>query len=100
MTSKAEIKAQLLGETARCPFTELQRFFAQGCVIRVAEELDLLDVGVALAEDDATQIEGWKNSGQVALLEDAIAQSWLADDVTLWTVVIKPWVVVQHRTDA
>ena len=97
MTKKSEIKAQLLGETARCPFSELQRFFAQGCLLRVDAALDLLDVGAALASDDAAELERWMKAGSVAVLEDVVAQSWLELDVTLWTVVVKPWVVVQHR---
>ena len=45
MNDEAEIeKAKLNLETAQVAWTELQRFFAQGSVIRVDSSLDLIEV--------------------------------------------------------
>jgi hypothetical protein len=95
MTTAEETKAKLLAETARCPFSELQRFFAQGSLLRVETGVDLMDVGVALALDDTSTVQQWMTNGQVVLLEDAVAASWMNDDLELWTMVVRPWILVQ-----
>ena len=94
-TSAEYTKAKLLAETARCPFSELQRFFAQGSLLRVELGIDLMDVGVALALDDTKKFQQWIATGQVAPLEDTLAALWMADDTELWTMVVRPWILVQ-----
>lgn len=98
-TSQNEIKTKLLGETARCPFSELQRFFAQGSLLRVELGVDLMDVGVALALDDTEKFQQWMAAGQVASLEDTVAASWMDGDTELWTMVVRPWILVQPTID-
>ena len=99
MATAQETKAKLLAETARCPFSELQRFFAQGSLLRVGVDLDLMDVGVALAMDDAATFQRWLEAGEVAPLEDNLAEEWLAADTELWTMVVRPWILVQPSRD-
>lgn len=98
-TSQDEIKTKLLGETARCPFSELQRFFAQGSLLRVELGVDLMDVGVALALDDTEKFQQWMAAEQVTPLEDGVAASWMEDDTELWTMVVRPWILVQPTVD-
>jgi len=95
MSNAEETKAKLLAETARCPFSELQRFFAQGSLLRVDQGLDLIDVGVALALDDTDKFQGWLAQGRVVALEDAVAADWMAANPDLWTMVVRPWILVQ-----
>lgn len=94
-TSAEETKAKLLAETARCPFSELQRFFAQGSLLRVEPGVDLMDVGVALALDDTATFQQWMTDGQVVSLEDTVAAGWMDNDLELWTMVVRPWILVQ-----
>ena len=61
----------------------------------VAAELDLVDVAHALQLDDVEQVKSWTDNLQVSPVSDAQAKQWVADDTSLWAVVIKPWVLVQ-----
>ena len=88
-------RAKIVSETARIPWLELQRFFAAGKVMLVAAELDLVDVAHALQLDDVEQVKSWTDNLQVSPVSDAQAKQWVADDTSLWAVVIKPWVLVQ-----
>lgn len=89
------LRATLNGETARFAWKELQRFFAAGSVIAVADSLDLVDVAVQIARDNKTAVEQWLQAGQLGQVSDVQAQSWLEADAALWTVVVKPWILVQ-----
>ncbi len=90
-----ELRAKINRETARLPWAELQRHFAQGTVIYVSEELDLIDVGVRISHDDKVSIAGWMAEGKVAKVTDVQAQTWAASGASLWTSVISPFILVQ-----
>jgi hypothetical protein len=90
------LRAKLLGETATAPWRELQRFFAQGVVVWVAPGLNLIEVGLAMSGDRADQFRAWLDSGQAALATDEQARAWLDADVHLWTLVVRPWILVQE----
>lgn len=90
------LRAKLIGETATAPWRELQRFFAQGAVVAVAPGLDLVEVGLAMSRDRAALFQDWLAVGQVALATDGQAKAWLAADTHLWTLVVKPWILVQE----
>ena len=89
-------RARIIGETAKIPWLELQRFFAAGKVIWIAAELDLVDVACALQQDDLQQVETWTEAQQLAPVSDEQARSWVDADALLWSVVVKPWVLVQE----
>lgn len=82
-------------ETAKLPWQDLQTFFASGAVIWVDNSLDLLRVGEQIAADNSTLVQQWMKDGVVAQVSDQQAQEWHSGDHSLWTMVIKPWVLVQ-----
>lgn len=89
------LTAKLNLETATAPWRELQTFFAQGLVLNIAKDLDLLSVGEQFAADNKALFEQWLDSGQVAQVSDEQALSWYQADATVWALVIKPWILVQ-----
>ena len=93
------LRAKLLGETARAPWKELQRFFAQGVVLTAAPGVDMLTVAMALAEDDREQFESFMQRKQAGPVSDDLAAKWYDADATLWTVVVKPWILVQEISE-
>jgi len=90
------LRAKLVGETARAPWRELQRFFAQGTLLMAAQGMDMIDVAIALAEDDRVTFAGWLENGQAGPVSDEQALAWSEADATLWTVVVRPYVLVQE----
>lgn len=89
------VRAKLNGETARIAWHELERFHAQGSVLAVVPDLDLVEVATVLAQDEAGQLRQWLDGGQVAHVSDEQARRWHAEAAELWAVVVAPWVVVQ-----
>ncbi|WP_192483966.1 MULTISPECIES: DUF2288 domain-containing protein [Cysteiniphilum] len=91
------LKAKILSETARISWLELQRFFAQGKVIKVSDALDLIDVAYALAQNDQAQITDYMNQNHIEYVNDDDAKHWFENNTTLWASVVKPWVLVQEK---
>jgi hypothetical protein len=91
------LRAKLNGETAKVSWTEMQRHHARGVVVRVAGELDLIEVALAMAQDDGAAVGRWMQAGRLDKVSDEQASDWLARDPVLWSVVVAPWVLVQER---
>ena len=90
-----ELHDKINRETGRIPWSELVRHFAQGNVIYISEELDLIDVALRVSHDDKTSIERWMSEGKVAKVSDLQAQTWTSADATLWASVVHPFILVQ-----
>ena len=91
------LRDKLNQETARIPWAELQRHFAHGDVLVVSPELDLIDVAVVIARDDAETIKPWMQANQLLRASDEQARHWLTSQSVLWAVVVKPWILVQDK---
>ncbi len=90
------LRAKLNSETAKISWKELERHFARGVVIRVAGELDLIEVAFHMARDDRTAVERWLTEGSVARASEADARGWAERTPSFWAVVAAPWVLVQE----
>lgn len=84
-------------ETSQIPWSELLRFFASGMVIVVARELDMVEVAVQMANDNKQVVMQWLDQGLIVKVSDEQAQAWLDGNASLWTVVVKPWILVQEE---
>lgn len=96
MTDKNQ---NLVYETAKIAWTELQRFYAQGNVIHVHETLDLVQVATAFSKDDSVLVGAWIKSEQVGAVADAQALLWIESDADVWAVTVAPFVLVQSVVD-
>jgi len=93
--SKKEINL----ETSQIPWHELQRFFASGLAITVDSSIDLIEVAYQFSLDNKAQVEQWIAEKKVVPVSDHQALQWYEDNATVWATVIKPWVLVQEKTD-
>ena len=92
-----ELRTHLNRETARIGWHELQRFFATGNMIEVCATLDLVDVAVAIAVDNEEAVSNWMATEKIAPVNDSQAALWHQQQMTLWAVVVKPWILVQNK---
>lgn len=91
------LRAKINGETSRLPWKELERFFASGAIIAVSNDLDLVEVAYRVASDDKDAVAQWMAENRIGRVSDAQASAWQQADVSLWTVVVKPWILVQQE---
>jgi hypothetical protein len=98
--NKVRLKEKLNLETAKMAWRDLQTFFASGAVIYVSPKQDLLVVAEQLAADNAALFSQWLEEGTVATVSDAQALQWFETDAVLWSVVIKPYILVQETSES
>lgn len=91
------LKAKLNMETSRISWEELQRFYARGNIVGVAADLDLLEVGLAMARDDKDRIQQWIKAGKAGDVSPDQARHWYENNTELWALVVAPWILVQDE---
>jgi len=87
---------KLHSETATIAWRELQRFFAQGSVLVVSDELDLVETALMFAQDNAGQLKPLLDEAKVVAPSNDQARAWYDSDAILWSVVVAPFVLVQN----
>lgn len=98
MTQRTPLYEQLLQETARIEWSELERFFARGVVIGVRGDVDLIEIAEAIANDDTGRVQDWLADGTVERMAAQTALDYGTRQPELWAVVVSPWVLVQERS--
>lgn len=83
-------------QTAKIEWKELQRFFAQGVLLKVKEQQDLIRVAGLFVEDNKQAVNKLLEAKQVVRCSDDDARKWQKINQLLWTVVAAPWVLVQE----
>ena len=96
MTQEVLTKDKVNQETSKIAWSELQRFFAQGLAVYISSSLDLVEVADAFAKDKTSLVEKWMQQQQVHLVSDQQAAEWIQNDLQVWAVVVKPWVLIQN----
>jgi len=94
-TDNQELIARLNGETAKIDWHELQKHYALGNVLAVAEGGDLIQVAIALHQDNSAQIQQWLDEKVVLEVSDQQALAWYESNTTVWALVIPPFILVQ-----
>lgn len=96
-TLENDLKTTINQQTATINWCELERFFAAGKAVFVAQHLDLIDVAEQLINDNVQQFEIWRQAHAVQAVSDEQARSWHETNQQVWAVVIAPWVLVQEQ---
>ncbi len=93
---QGNIRSKVNLETSQIAWQELQRFFAGGAALAVAEDLDLVEVAFQMSADNATQIRRWMEDGKLGKVSDEQVAVWYGNDALLWAVAVSPWVLEQQ----
>ena len=91
-----DVKQQLAEELASVEWKSLLPHAKRDAVIVVQEELNLLDVGLAIAQNDMVSVQSW--------ISQQLIHKPYADELTQWnreltkpfmTLIVQPFVLVQ-----
>jgi hypothetical protein len=78
--------------------SDLAAHAARDALIVVADGLDLLEVGAAVAADDTPRVEGWVRGGELRKPSAADLARWPADPAAVFeSVIVAPFVLIRPR---
>ena len=88
-------------DLAEVSWRELKIHLKRDAIIIVAAELDLVDVGVAVADDDKASVETWIAACQLNKPTEKQLESWeQAADKRFQMLIVQPFILVQDICDA
>lgn len=97
----------LIGEDPTSPLEKLEKYtgeidwtylaphYRRGSLLWVDPSLSLVEVGGALARDDAGQIESWRRGGDLVRPSEPHARHWEETQTRFLALVVSPFVLVQ-----
>jgi hypothetical protein len=95
MTSTRE---ELILAVNEADWHSLRAHLERGGVIVVADDLDLVDVGVSVAEDDAAVISGWIEAQKLNRPTAEQIAAWnLTRDKLFYCLIVSPYVLIQEK---
>ena len=95
----ADLRAHLANEVHRVDWKPLGPHAKRGGLVLVDARLDLVEVAVAVANDDSQRVRQWMEAGQLLKpTEDQIA-AWQEETEERFTVlIVQPYVLAQRDT--
>ena len=90
-----DIKEQLAEDVAEIEWRELIPHSQRDAIIVVTPHLDLLDVGVAIANDNTQSVHHWISEDLIHKPSAQQLSEWNAQPQTkLYTLIVQPFVLV------
>lgn len=91
-----DIKTQLAQELAEVEWRDLQPHAKRDAVILVNEALNLVEVGVALANDQATLVQAWIAEQLIQKPSQQQLSDWNENPTQQFnTLIVQPFVLIQ-----
>ena len=90
-----ELKAKLRQEIGTVVWPRLQPHAERGVLFEVVAELDLLEVGVAVAEDRTEQVKKWLTEGHLLRPGPEKITAWHQEGGVFTALIVKPFVFFQ-----
>ncbi|CCQ53295.1 DUF2288 domain-containing protein [Crocosphaera watsonii WH 8501] len=91
-----ELRKKLEEDMADVNWNDIKPHAQRDAVIVVNETLNLLDVGVAIAQDDKKAVEHWITEQLISKPSNQQLSDWNIDQTQLFkTLIVQPFVLVQ-----
>jgi hypothetical protein len=95
------LKEKLEKEILETNWEPLAPHFARGSVYLLDQDLELTEVGQAMAEDNVAQIKSWLDDGLMCPPTPEEARAFAKNaDYTFKMLIIEPYVLIQKRLQA
>ena len=92
----SQVRERFEAELAEVEWADLRAHEKRGSLIVVDDGLDLVEVAVKVAEDDAQAVSGWINTGKLSRPGPEQVASWVErDDIRFRTLIVQPYVLTQ-----
>ena len=95
-----DLRAELAETLDEAEWEWLMPHAKRDAIVIVAPELNLLDVGVAIASDDKASVESWINQQQLSKPSPEQLSDWGNEPTRRFkALIVQPYVLVQLAAD-
>jgi len=91
-----ELRARIAAQVHRVAWEPLAPHDKRGGLVMVDPALDLIEVALAVADDDTEKVEAWMNARQLTRATEEQTAAWDQDaDARFAVVIVQPYVLAQ-----
>ena len=95
------IKEKLLSDVMSSSWEPLKPHLERGAIFMVDFDLELVDVGLALVQDEADRVKTWMNKEMLSPPTNQERKDFdLSDEVMFNILIVEPYVLVQKKVEA
>ncbi len=97
----SDLRAELATSLDEAEWEWLMPHAARDSVVVVCPQLDLLDVGVAIANDNTLSIQHWISEQLIAKPSTTQIEGWMSDRTKKFkALIVQPYVLVQELLES
>lgn len=90
-----DLRKRFESELKNTDWKSLGPHFEKDRVLSVNESLDIIDVAIGIATDDADAVNGWVSTNKIIRPTKEEADRWLEDDCIFHFLIVQPFVLVK-----
>jgi hypothetical protein len=95
----SDLRADLAEILDQAEWSWLEEHAKRGRVIVVAPNLDLIEVGVAIAEDNVKTVQQWMDDGWISYPTEEQISTWNQDKTQSFpSLIVQPFVLLKIET--
>ena len=99
MSRREAINRRLRETEGPIELTDLVAHLEREAVFLVATSLDLVEAGLAIAEDEVDLVGGWLQKGELRKATKDDHEAWVAASLRFTAIVVQPFVLVRAITE-
>ncbi|MBL8742463.1 MAG: DUF2288 family protein, partial [Myxococcales bacterium] len=101
MTVEEALRIKLTERRGPVYFSDLRAHLERDGVFVVRADVDLVECGIAIAQDDVARVQIWIREGKLRKPSKSEYDSWPENPRRQWlSVIVQPFVLVQDAPDA
>lgn len=101
MTVEEGLRIKLTERRGTVYYSDLKAHLERDGVFVVRADVDLVECGIAIAQDDVERVQAWISDGKLRKPSKAEHDSWPENPKRQWlSVIVQPFVLVQDAPDA
>ena len=94
-----ELSEKLKNEVDDASWEMLADHHERGAVFLISQDIDLLEAGVAFAQDDKVSVAGWLKDKKLLKVDNQMAKDYASSskEKKFQFLIIQPYVLIQHK---
>ena len=89
------LRDKLTKELETVEWAAIVPHFERGGVVEIDQSLNLVDVGIAMANDNSEIVSAWLKDGLMTQPDEAKTQIWKSEKTTFQFLIVQPYVLIQ-----
>lgn len=95
METAKDLKEKLENEVGITGWKALNSHFMRDALITVSNDLDIVEVGLMIAEDNSEKVQHWLADAKIGKPTEKDVETWKENSTEFTSLILSPYVLIQ-----